>query len=158
MYQFALLTLLLAALALGGCASINRLEHGSSPSSATAQPAATTKVQRPESPNGRIVKSEDGSFSGEIDGTAAAGSKFAKLKIGMTMFDVTKLIGGADYQRAYATGKAWIPFYYGDDATEVQTYYKGSGCLIFTGGNAFGGSGHQLIRIENDPKGSCMDH
>jgi uncharacterized protein YceK len=158
MRHLVLPSMLLAALALGGCASIHRMENGgSTPSASTAPaPAAAAKEQKPESANGRIVKSEDGSFTGEIDGTAAAGSKFSKVKIGMDMFKVSQLIGSPDYQRAYATGKAWIPFYFGNDATRLQAYYKGSGCLIFTGGNAFGGGGHQLIRIQNDPKGSCM--
>jgi hypothetical protein len=156
MRHLALPSMLLAALALGGCASIHRMENGGSSPPAAATPATAAAKEKPESANGRIVKSENGSFTGEIDGTAAAGSKFSKLKIGMTMFNVTQLIGGPDYQRAYATGKAWIPFYFGDDASRLQTYYKGSGCLIFTGGNAFGGGGHQLIRIQNDPKGSCM--
>lgn len=158
MRAFALPSLLVAALALGGCASIHRMENGGSTpaASTTTAPPAAAKEQKPESANGRIVKSEDGTFTGEIDGTAAAGSKFTKLKIGMDMFQVSQLIGAPDYQHNYMTGKAWIPFYFGDDATRLQAFYKGSGCLIFTGGNRFGGGGHQLIRIQNDPKGSCM--
>jgi hypothetical protein len=27
---------------------------------------------------------------------------------------------------------------------------------VFTGGNQFGGGGNELIRIENDPNGSCF--
>jgi hypothetical protein len=90
----------------------------------------------------RIVKSRDGSFSGEIVGTPVAGSKFAKLEIGMDMSEIQTIMGHApDRSHSYESGKRWIPFYFGNDARRVQALYKGEGCLIVTGGNAWGGAG-----------------
>src|SRR5205085_12203398 len=67
----------------------------------------------------RVVKSRDGSFDGEIVGTPARNSKFSKLAIGMTMDEVTSLIGGPDNMVRHETGKRWIPFYYGNDAQRM---------------------------------------
>ena len=90
-------------------------------------------------------------------GTPAANSKFAKLQIGMTMREVTGLIGGPDDMIRHETGKRWIPFYFGNDAQRLQVIYKGEGCLTYTGGNVFGGGDSELIRITAAPKGGCLD-
>jgi hypothetical protein len=56
------------------------------------------------------------------------------------------------------TGKRWIPFYFGNDATRLQADYSGEGCLTFTGGSVFGGGTNELIRITADPSGAkCAD-
>jgi hypothetical protein len=104
-----------------------------------------------------VVKSQDGTFDGEIVGTPAANSKFAKLKIGMTMREVNGLIGAPDDLIRHETGKRWIPFYFGDDAQRMQALVKNEGCLTYTGGNVFGGGGNQLIKIEVDSTGKCLE-
>lgn len=117
-------------------------------SSATPAPAT--------SGNSRVVKSKDGSFSGEVIGTPAANSKFAKVQIGMSMGEVQEAVGRTpDRWHSYESGKRWIPFYFGNDARRMQAYYKGEGCLVFTDGNAWGGAGGDLIQIEVDPSGKC---
>mgnify|MGYP001310847430 CR=1 FL=1 len=104
----------------------------------------------------RIVKSRDGSFSGEIVGTPGADSKFAKLQIGMDMNEIQGILGHApDRSHSYESGKRWIPFYFGNDARRLQALYMGEGCLIVTGGNIWGAAGGDLIRIEFDPSGAC---
>jgi hypothetical protein len=104
----------------------------------------------------RIVKSKDGTFTGEMVGKAAAGSKFAKLQIGMDMNEVQDIVGrGPDRMHTYESGKRWIPFYFGNDARRMQVLYKNEGCLIFTGGNVWGGAGGDLVQIEADPSGKC---
>lgn len=104
----------------------------------------------------REVASQDGSFTGEIVGTPAEGSKFAQLQIGMSMQDVQDLMDGTpDRFHSYESGKRWIPFYFGNDATRLQALFRNEGCLIFTGGNVWGGSGGDLIQIEVDPSGDC---
>jgi hypothetical protein len=132
---------------LSGCAA---QRAGSSGAGATSTP-------QPTSPGGRIVKSQDGTFDGEIVGTPRPGGKFAKLKIGMTMREVNGLIGAPDDLVRHETGKRWIPFYFGDDAQRMQALVKNEGCLTYTGGNVFGGGGNQLIRIEVDPSGKCLE-
>jgi len=134
---------------LSACAS-NSATTTSSSSGAT--PAAAEKPS-----NTRIVKSMDGSFEGEIVGTPAPNSRFAKLKIGMTMAEVNALIKAPDDLTRHETGKRWIPFYFGDDAQRMQAYYNGEGCLTYTGGNVFGGGGNQLIRITADTTRSCFN-
>jgi hypothetical protein len=139
---------LLAAVCLvvSGCAA----QRGGSPRDNTAS------TQQPSSANSRIVKSADGSFDGEIVGTPAPGSKFAKLKIGMTMREVSAAIGAPDDLIRHETGKRWIPFYFGDDAQRMQALVRNEGCLTYTGGNVFGGGGNQLIKIEVDRSGRCL--
>jgi hypothetical protein len=93
---------------------------------------------------------------GELIGTPAVDSKFSKVRLGMLVSEVDRLIGGGDDQNHYSTGKGWIPFYYGADTQRIEVLYKGEGCLVFTGGNQFGGGRNELIRIEVDPDGNCF--
>jgi hypothetical protein len=125
------------------------------PAAKTAEPAkpatASSSAAKPSTPNARIVKSRDGRFDGEMVGTPAPNSKFAKLKIGMELNEMSQLIGAANTMNSHETGKRWIPFYFGNDTRRVQLDYTGEGCLFFTGGNVYGGGGNELIRIVADP-------
>jgi hypothetical protein len=129
-----LLVISLLSLSISGCSSIS-LE--------------------PQEPPVREVKSIDGQSEGEVTGTAAPGSRFAQLRIGMEAQSVRKRIGEADAMYSHDTGKRWIPFYVGSDARRIITHYKGEGCLTFTGGTVWGGGNNLLIRIDNDPSGRC---
>ena len=139
------LAALAVCLAVAGC--------GTQRTGASGNTASTPPT--PSAPNGRIVKSVDGTFDGEIVGTPTTGSKFAKLRIGMTMSQVNAAIGTPDDLTRHETGKRWIPFYFGDDAQRMQALVKNEGCLTYTGGNVFGGGGNQLIKIEVDRSGKC---
>jgi hypothetical protein len=143
------LAILTVTMLIAGCASQQGAGTVSGASSASTEASSTPGV--------RTVKSRDGSFEGEMVGTPAANSKFAKLQIGMTMREVTGLIGGPDDMIRHETGKRWIPFYFGNDAQRLQVIYKGEGCLTYTGGNVFGGGDSELIRITAAPKGGCLD-
>jgi len=93
---------------------------------------------------------------GEIIGTPAPNSKFAKLTLGMSMGDVQAVMGHApDRTDSHETGKRWIPFYFGTDARRLEALYNGEGCLSFTGGNIWGAAGGELVKIEVSPSGSC---
>lgn len=72
--------------------------------------------------------------AGEIVGTPAKGSKFAKLKLGMKLTEVVALIGAPTNQSTHPTGKAHIPFYFGPDRWVYDYYYKGEGVLTINGG------------------------
>ena len=135
------------SLLLGAC---------STPPSRTEAPTAQKPAASAQSSSAtRVVKSRDGSYTGEIIGTPAADSKFAKLLIGMETTEVQKVVGRfPDQVHSYESGKRWIPFYFGNDARRVQVLYKGEGCLVFTGGGAFS-SGGDLIQIQVDASGAC---
>jgi len=80
----------------------------------------------------RIVKSADGLIKGEIVGTPAPGSKFNKLKIGMTLEQVENLIGQPNDTDSRITGKQYQPFYFGGDTQRTEAFYKGEGRLTFS--------------------------
>lgn len=71
---------------------------------------------------------------GEIVGKPAAGSKFAKLKLGMTLKQVEKLIGPPTEQWQRPTAKLAIPFYFGPDRWVMEYSYKKEGLLTFNYG------------------------
>jgi hypothetical protein len=75
----------------------------------------------------------------------------------MTMSDVHALIKAPDDMSRHESGKRWIPFYYGNDAQRVETYYVGEGCLIYTGGNVFGSGGGEVIKIQVDKTKKCFE-
>jgi hypothetical protein len=81
-------------------------------------------------------------------------SPLAKIQTGMRATEVINILGAPTDQNAYVTGKAWIPFYYGDDTRRTRYYYKGMGRVDFTGGNVFGGGGGNVIQVEYDPSES----
>lgn len=80
-----------------------------------------------------------------------ANSPLAKVTVGMTAQEVTNVLGMPTNQVSYASGKAWIPYYYGDDARRTEWSYKGLGRVVFTGGNVFGGGGGHVERVDYDP-------
>jgi len=86
-------------------------------------------------------------WEGEISGIPAAGSKFAKLKIGMTIDEVFRLIGMPSGQSQYPTGKTHIPFYHGADRWRQEAIYNGHGRLVFSQQGGWGASGYNLIWI-----------
>lgn len=129
-----------------GCASQQKTD--STQASASAKPApASTEVP----PNGRIVKSKDGSIEGVIVGKFAPKSKFAKLQIGMSPEEVVKLIGNPDGTESHITGKGFIPFHFSGDTQRLETFYKHEGQLTFYNTNNFIAP-NALIKIEVNPK------
>lgn len=103
----------------------------------------STKI---EAGSGRTVKGIN-DYEGEITGNPAPGSKFTQLQIGMSLKQVTDIVGQPTDQGAYVTGKAFIPFYFGGDRTRIELAYKGQGRLIFAGGNLGNISGGNLTWI-----------
>jgi hypothetical protein len=147
--------LIAAAAAL--CSACATTSTGGS-SSAGAQPPAAAAVATPSTSGARVVKSRDGKYTGEFVGTPAADAKFAKWEIGMDTNEVQEILGRTpDRSHSYESGKRWIPFYFGNDARRMQVLYKGEGCLIFTGGNVWGGAGGDLIQVTFDAAGTCYE-
>lgn len=138
---------------LFGCASGQKTEKAppraapSSPQAASSSktapapaPAASAPKAKPAAAgrtDGRKVKSKDGKVEGEIFGTPAAKSKFAKLQIGMSRTAAEKLIGGPDDSETHVTGKQFAPFYFGGDTHRYEAFYKGEGQLTYSNGTRF---------------------
>jgi len=87
----------------------------------------------------------------EIVGDIPPGSPFSKIALGMPMKQVFDLIGEPTDSRAYVTGKAFIPFYFGSDTTRFDALYKGQGRITFAGASGLTGSSGKVYRIVYDP-------
>ncbi|MFC3108471.1 hypothetical protein ACFQAT_02845 [Undibacterium arcticum] len=140
-----------AILAIAGCANTKAPDH-----TATAVAPATQTQTQAAAQSPTTSKANQDKPIGEILGSPAANSRFARLKLGMAMSEVSALIGAPDDLSRYETGKRWIPFYLGNDAQRLEVLYKNEGCLTYSGGNVFGGGSNELIRIAVDLKGACF--
>ena len=143
----------LATVALSACAhnaaapeSSSAAARPSGPPSGMNAAGEVVDSKQVSAGSGRKVKGR-GNWEGEITGKPAPNGKFAKLEIGMSMKEVTDLIGQPSDSGAYITGKAWIPFYLGSDRHRYEFVYKDQGRLIFAGGSIGNFSGGNLIWI-----------
>lgn len=137
---------------LFGCASRQPAEVTPPPAPIAAEPKPapappTAKVTI------RMVKSADGLIDGEIVGIPAPASKFAKLKIGMTLLQVESLIGQPSNTNSRVTGRQFQPFYAGGDTLRKETFYKSEGQLTFSNTQP-DMAADTLIRIIVDPDSS----
>jgi hypothetical protein len=96
--------------------------------------------------SGQKVRGRAG-WEGEISGRPAPGSKLAKVEIGMSLREVTDLLGPPSDQGVYSTKKAWLPFYFGADRHRYELVYRGQGRLVFAGGSITDTQGGNLIWI-----------
>ena len=145
---------------LSGCASWQQADTsksspapGSISAPADAAPASKPKsaaIPLPPKSNVRAVKSADGTINGEIVGTPAPNSKFAKLQIGMTLAQVENLIGQPEDTDSRVTGRQFQPFYLGGDTQRTEAFYKHEGQLTFSN-IQIDGAADTLIRIVADP-------
>ena len=137
---------------LFGCASSRKTDappaaappppQAASGSKTTPAPAAsgskTAPAPAPARTDGRKVKSKDGKVDGEIFGTPAAKSKFARVEIGMSRTAVEKLIGVPNDSDTHITGRQFTPFYFGGDTQRYEAFYKNEGQLTYSNGSRFG--------------------
>lgn len=137
---------------LSGCAMVPLAFPSNTPPSAKPAPGMNARGEvidstKVEAGDGEKVKGLK-DIEGEITGKPKITSKFNRLKIGMSMKQVTDLIGEPTDKAAYVTAKAFIPLYFGDDTHRFEMIYKGFGRLVFAGGSVFGDvTGGQLIWI-----------
>ena len=80
-----------------------------------------------------------------------ADSKLAKVTKGMTMSEVVKILGEPTDRHQYVTGKAFIPWYFGGDASRVEWHYRRLGRVVLTGGGTFGQGGGNVEWVDYDP-------
>jgi hypothetical protein len=103
--------------------------------------------------------SSESSASASSGGTAApkppkgvaapAGSKLAKVAVGMKAEQVTEIMGDPTSQTTYPTGKMWIPWYFGP-THQTDWKYKGVGRVVFVN-NRWSGRIQAVSRIDYDP-------
>ncbi|WP_298135137.1 hypothetical protein [Acidiferrobacter sp.] len=122
---------LLMVVALGSLSACAAPSAGSGPSAAGPKPHAQQTAY--------------------LSGMPAPGSKFAKVRPGMSRQEVQSLIGPPTSIETHITGKQFIPFYFGGDNYRTDWYYKGEGELTFSQRN-FGTSAEILMYIRVNPK------
>jgi len=83
--------------------------------------------------------------------TIPANSPLAQIHKGMSKAEMLSLLGPPTDQDTSVTGKAFIPFYFGGDATATRLHYKGLGRVYVSGQGTFGG-GEKVLKIEYDPQ------
>lgn len=139
--------IVLAAAWMTACTS-QQAKTETSAAAPPAKPAAAKEgtrkaTVRKESAKAETTARKEETGEGEVVGKPAAGSKFARLKTGLTLSQVEQLIGPPTKQWQHPTDKASIPFYFGPDRWVIQYAYKHEGVLTFNSG------GEQLLtRIE----------
>jgi hypothetical protein len=79
-----------------------------------------------------------------------ADSPLAKVQIGMSPREVENLLGPPTDENQYVTGKAFIPFYFGEDRWRRAYFYRGLGRVVFAGGGGFSMNA-SVERVEYDP-------
>lgn len=105
-----------------------------------SKPAPAKAPPAKAAPAKESGKKEEAAEVAVVAKPAPAG-KFAKLKIGMTLNQVERLMGRPAKQWQHPTEKAKIPFYFGPDRWVIQYSYKGEGVLTFNSG------GEQLLTL-----------
>src|SRR5712664_3002599 len=155
MFRYKLLISAACLVFLFGCASRQKTETPPPTAAPKAPQAAagskTTPAPATARTGGRKVKSKDGKVDGEIFGTPAAKSKFAKVDIGMSRTRVERLIGGPDDTDTHITGRQFTPFYFGGDTQRYEAYYKNEGQLTYSNSSR-GSAPDTLIIISVDRK------
>lgn len=142
MYRYGLIIPAIFLVVLAGCVARQKADStGSKPHSAAAKLKADT----------RKVTSEDGLVKGEIIGIPAPESKFSRLKIGMKLEQVERLIGEPDDTNSRITGRHYQPFYFGGDTQRTEAFYKNEGQLTFSN-IQHDSAVDTLIRITVNPK------
>ena len=139
-------------IAFSGCASDRERDTVDEPSHHNHTTSQQQHSTAQDNGDVRRVKSDNGKVDGFIRGTPARNSKFLRLKIGMSIHEVTELIGQGGEQRAYITGKSFIPFYFGRDTSRFEVLYEGLGTLVYSHrGGYYGRGGYGiLVGINHD--------
>ena len=127
--KYAHLVLIVLAAALSSACASHKAKTETSDDAPATKSAPAKESDKKESAK------KEAAVDGEIIGKPAPGSKFAKLKIGMTLKQVENLIGSPTNTWSHPNpAKTFIPFYRGDDRWVLQSAYKGEGVLTFNAG------------------------
>lgn len=75
--------------------------------------------------------SKPGDVEAAVTGSPPAEHPFAKVQPGMKFDEAVQILGKPTSERAFCTGKHYIPFYYGRDRAYTEYYYQGQGVVVF---------------------------
>lgn len=75
------------------------------------------------------VKASEGEAA--VTGNPPPEHAFAKIKPGMKFEEVAQILGKPNSERAFCTGKHYIPFYAGRDRAYTEHYFQGQGVVVF---------------------------
>ncbi len=78
-----------------------------------------------------------------------AGSKLAKVAVGMKPAQVKEIMGEPTGETTYMTGKMWIPWYFGP-THQTDWKYKDVGRVVFVN-NRWSGQIQSVTRVDYDP-------
>lgn len=94
--------------------------------------------------------------TGEVIGTPRPGSKFERLRLGMSMSEVLNIMEREpNLSRSYEPARQGIQLRSRGDTLRTQVLYNGQGCLVFTEGDPEGPPGGALLFITHDASGAC---
>ncbi|MEB2283587.1 MAG: hypothetical protein B6D46_15070 [Polyangiaceae bacterium UTPRO1] len=112
------------------------------------------RATRPSEPGATRPPAEERKQEAAADAPTPppATSPLAKVTKGMAMSEVVRILGEPTDRNQYVTGKAFIPWYFGDDVTRIEWHYKGLGRVVFTGGGAWGQRGGNVEWVDYDPQ------
>lgn len=132
----------LSVLAIAGCASKPSLVKSTEAIAET--PAGAVEPEKEIAKEKKITGING--FEGDILGIPVVGGKFQSLQIGMTVKQVTDILGRPSWRGTYGT-----PFG-GGDRTAFQLRYRDQGDLVFTGGKLFDSAPGNLVIIRHNLK------
>jgi len=121
MNNYKSMAILVALLLTAGCASTNKNQNASNAA--------------PES---------------RIQGNIPATNPFSRIQIGMSQRQVHDILGQPTDSGNYQTGKAFIPFYFGNDMMRFEDLYKGMGKITYSGAG-IGGVNLKVYSVIYDP-------
>jgi hypothetical protein len=78
-----------------------------------------------------------------------ANHPFAKIQSGMNEVEVRKLLGEPTSSKDYMTGKQFLPWNFGRDASRQEWTYKGKGLVTFSRNAATGSL--KVLKVTYDP-------
>ncbi len=108
-------------------------------------PETTSPATSPQAAPSAVT---DSGAAPEPNHAPSDGSRLAAIEPGMTSSQVVEIIGPPTREQNYITGKAFIPFYFGPDASRVDFKYAGVGRVVFSR-NRYSGQ-LKVIRAEVD--------
>lgn len=85
--------------------------------------------------------------------TTAGPGDFSVVRHGMSLEEVSDLIGPPTATTSRITGKAWAPFYYGGDTARLFALYKGRGRIVFSNASRYTPV-WRVIEVVEDPRES----